>query len=95
MSNSASGSNPATPLLPSGATSIITALGQAYKSQTGDPIAAERIAQLLIQNMPQLSELAKQGKLNSAQILQVCAIAFKWPTCIDGETRAVSCSLCS
>ena len=53
------------------ATNIITALGAAFKNQTGDPLSGEKIAQLLLQNMPQLGELCKQGKLNQAQIMQV------------------------
>ncbi|TDL26073.1 hypothetical protein BD410DRAFT_564785 [Rickenella mellea] len=50
---------------------IITALGQAFKSQTGEPIQNDKIASLLLANMGQLSELAKQGKLNHQQILQL------------------------
>ncbi len=53
------------------ATNIITALGAAFKSQTGDPLPGEKIAQLLLQNMSQLGELCKQGKLNQQQIMQV------------------------
>ncbi|CCL98664.1 uncharacterized protein FIBRA_00666 [Fibroporia radiculosa] len=56
---------------------IITALGNAYKTQTGEPLQSNQIAQLLIQNMSQLSELAKQGKLNQAQILQLKEYADK------------------
>lgn len=70
---SASGSQP--PTTPNGngigAGNIITALGAAFKSQTGDPLSGEKIAQLLLQNMNQLGELAKQGKLNHQQIMQV------------------------
>lgn len=54
-----------------GTASIITALGSAFKSQTGEPLSGDKIAQLLLQNMPQLGELAKQGKLNQQQIMQV------------------------
>lgn len=57
-----------------GANNIITALGAAFKSQTGDPLPGEKIAQLLLQNMNQLGELAKQGKLNHQQIMQVCPL---------------------
>jgi hypothetical protein len=32
----------------------------------------ERLAAVLIQNMNQLNDLAKQGKLNQQQIVQVC-----------------------
>lgn len=53
-----------------GPVSIIKALGQAFKSQTGDNLSGDKIATLLLQNMPQLSELAKQGKLNQQQIQQ-------------------------
>ncbi|EMD33607.1 hypothetical protein CERSUDRAFT_117708 [Gelatoporia subvermispora B] len=56
---------------------IISALSSAFKSQTGDPLSGDRIAQLLLQNMSQLSELAKQGKLNQAQILQLKEFADK------------------
>ncbi|TFK91356.1 hypothetical protein K466DRAFT_573757 [Polyporus arcularius HHB13444] len=58
-------------------TNIITALGNAFKSQTGDPLSGEHIAQLLIQNMSQLGELAKQGKLTQQQINQLKQYADK------------------
>ncbi len=58
--------------------SIITALGQAFKTQTGESMQHDKIATLLLANMSQLSELAKQGKLNQSQILQV-------------RTRSLSC----
>jgi transcription initiation factor TFIID subunit 12 len=57
---------------PANAASIIQALGNAFKSHTGEPMSPGKIAQLLISNMGQLGELAKQGKLNHQQILQVC-----------------------
>lgn len=56
---------------PNATANIITAIGHAFKTQTGDPVSSERIAQLLTQHMNQLSELAKQGKLNQQQIMQV------------------------
>ncbi|KAI0745955.1 transcription initiation factor TFIID subunit A-domain-containing protein [Earliella scabrosa] len=59
------------------ATNIITALGNAFKSQTGDPLPGEHIAQLLIANMSQLGELAKQGKLTQQQIAQLKQYADK------------------
>ncbi|KAH9947573.1 transcription initiation factor TFIID subunit A-domain-containing protein [Amylocystis lapponica] len=68
---------PAVPPNPAAANNIITALGNAFKTQTGDPVSGDRIAQLLIQNMSQLGELAKQGKLNQAQILQLKEYADK------------------
>lgn len=60
-----------------GAANIITALGSAFKSQTGEPVSNDKIAQLLIQNMAQLGELAKQGKLNQQQIMQLKEYADK------------------
>lgn len=54
-----------------GAANIITALGNAFKSSTGDPLSGDRIAQLLIQNMSQLGNLAREGKLTQAQIKQL------------------------
>ena len=53
------------------AANIISALGQALKSQTGEPLHNDKIAHLLLQNMTQLSELARMGKLNKTQIEQV------------------------
>jgi transcription initiation factor TFIID subunit 12 len=63
---------------PANAASIITALGNAFKSQSGEPMPAEKIAQLLVANMSQLGELTKQGKLNQSQILQVCIWRMKF-----------------
>ncbi|KAI0044236.1 hypothetical protein FA95DRAFT_1545441 [Auriscalpium vulgare] len=57
--------------------SIIAALGQAFKVQGGEPIPNERIAQLLQQNMGQLGELAKQGKLSQQQIMHLKDYAEK------------------
>jgi len=50
---------------------IITALTSAFKSQNGEAASSTRIAQLLEQNMGQLSELMRQGKLTAVQIQQV------------------------
>ena len=55
---------------------IITALGNAFKNQNRESITGERIAQLLAQNMSQLGDLARQGKLNARQIQQV---RVQWP----------------
>lgn len=63
--------NPSEPPVPPNPANIITALGNAFKSQNGESITGERIAQLLAQNMGQLGELARQGKLNPQQIQQV------------------------
>jgi transcription initiation factor TFIID subunit 12 len=59
------------PVPPGGSNNIITALSHVFKAQTGDSMSSERIAQMLFANMPQLGELAKQGKLNHQQIMQV------------------------
>lgn len=78
---SSSTNPPPTQSQPPNAASIIAALGNAFKSQTGDPMSQDRIAQLLIANMGQLTELARQGKLNQNQILQVFKLSVelcKW-----------------
>lgn len=49
---------------------IITALGNAFKTQ-GGPMDNAQIAKLLQNNLGQLGQLAKEGKLNQQQILQV------------------------
>jgi len=53
------------------ANGIIAALGNAFKSQTGDALNNNQIAKLLQSNIGQLSQLAKEGKLSQQQILQV------------------------
>jgi hypothetical protein len=58
-------------------TNIITALGQVFKLQGDTTMSSERIAHMLAQNMGQLGELAKQGKLNQQQIAQVRAHCSK------------------
>jgi transcription initiation factor TFIID subunit 12 len=63
-SNAAQGSN-------AHANGIIAALGNAFKSQTGDILNNSQIAKLLQSNIGQLSQLAKEGKLSQQQILQV------------------------
>jgi transcription initiation factor TFIID subunit 12 len=50
---------------------IIQALGNAFKSQTGDVLNNSQIAKLLQANIGQLGQLAKDGKLSQSQILQV------------------------
>ena len=50
---------------------IITALGNAFKDPSGAALPNERLAAVLLQNMNQLNDLAKQGKLNQQQIMQV------------------------
>lgn len=53
---------------------IIAALSSAFKTSTGESLQHDKIAQLLIANMDQISELAKQGRLSQAQIEQVCTM---------------------
>ena len=50
---------------------IITALGNAFKDPSGAALPNDRLAAVLLQNMNQLNDLAKQGKLNQQQIMQV------------------------
>lgn len=52
-------------------TNIITALGNAFKDPSGASMSNDRLAAVLLQNMNQLNDLAKQGKLNQQQIMQV------------------------
>lgn len=57
---------------------IITALGNAFKTQ-GGPMDNAQIAKLLQTNLPQLGQLAKEGKLNQQQILQVRSSSIPSP----------------
>lgn len=50
------------------AVDMIGVLGNLLKSQTGEQVSNERMAQILLSNM---TTLVKQGKLNQNQILQV------------------------
>jgi hypothetical protein len=50
---------------------IITALGNAFKDPSGAALPNDRLAAVLLQNMNQLNDLARQGKLNQQQIMQV------------------------
>ncbi|KAG2107725.1 transcription initiation factor TFIID subunit A-domain-containing protein [Suillus discolor] len=61
----------ATTTAPPNPANIITALTSAFKSQNGEAASNTRIAQLLEQNMGQLGELMRQGKLTAVQIQQV------------------------
>jgi len=56
---------------------IITALGNAFKDPSGAALPNDRLAAVLIQNMNQLNDLAKQGKLNQQQIMQLRDYADK------------------
>ena len=57
-------------------TNIITALGNAFKDPSGASLTNDRLAAVLLQNMSQLTDLAKQGKLNQQQIMQVWHVAL-------------------
>lgn len=67
----------ATPSVPPNPANIITALTSAFKSQNGEAASSTRIAQLLEQNMGQLGELMRQGKLTAVQIQQLKDYAEK------------------
>jgi hypothetical protein len=56
-------------------TNILTAI-QSLKGPNGEQYSNQQLAALLQQSMPQLGELAKQGKLNAQQIMQVCEQPF-------------------
>lgn len=55
----------------SDAASIISANGNAFKSMAGKPLSGEGVAKLLRLNMPQLDELANQGRLDQQQLTGV------------------------
>ncbi|TFY80898.1 hypothetical protein EWM64_g3114 [Hericium alpestre] len=81
---------PSQPIMssPAPTASIITALGQALQ-KPGDPLLThDRIAQMLLQNMGQLGELAKQGKLNQQQIMQLKEYAEKHKSTIAAQSSA-------
>ncbi|KAI0298525.1 transcription initiation factor TFIID subunit A-domain-containing protein [Russula brevipes] len=59
------------------ATSIINAIGNVFKESSGAAMANDRLATVLLQNMNQLTDLAKQGKLNQQQIMQLRDYADK------------------
>lgn len=61
---------------------LIASLGQMVKPGSGGPKTHEELVQLLLENMPKLTEYAKQGKLNETQMNQVfsrLAIDFTSP----------------
>jgi transcription initiation factor TFIID subunit 12 len=57
---------------------IIQALGNAFKSQTGDVLNNVQIAKLLQANIGQLGQLAKEGKLSQQQIAQVFTFFYNF-----------------
>ncbi|KAI0645749.1 transcription initiation factor TFIID subunit A-domain-containing protein [Trametes meyenii] len=69
---------------------IIAALGNAFKTSNGDPLSGEHIAQLLIANMSQLGELAKQGKLSQQQIVQLKQYADKHKAANSASTSTTT-----
>ncbi|KAI0675351.1 transcription initiation factor TFIID subunit A-domain-containing protein [Trametes maxima] len=69
---------------------IIAALGNAFKTSNGDPLSGEHIAQLLIANMSQLGELAKQGKLSQQQIVQLKQYADKHKATNSASTSSAT-----
>lgn len=52
---------------------LIASLGQIIKPAApgGSQVSQQDVVQLLLKNMPQLTEYAKQGKLNESQMNQV------------------------
>lgn len=76
--NSTSPSNQAASASNGQASGIIQALGNAFKNQTGGAIDNTQIAKLLQSNIGQLGQLAKDGKLTQAQILQVKLIHISY-----------------
>lgn len=50
---------------------LIASLGQMMKPGGGGQMSQQDVVQLLLKNMPQLTEYAKQGKLNDTQLSQV------------------------
>ena len=50
---------------------LIASLGQIMKPGGGGQMSQQDVVQLLLKNMPQLTEYAKQGKLNETQMSQV------------------------
>lgn len=62
---------------------IISALGQVLKNQTGEAPQNDKIAQLLLANMAQLSQLLKSGKLNQTQIEQVCTLSSEYTSILQ------------
>ncbi|KAG1890042.1 transcription initiation factor TFIID subunit A-domain-containing protein [Suillus subluteus] len=69
---------------------IITALTSAFKSQNGEAASSTRIAQLLEQNMGQLGELMRQGKLTAVQIQQLKDYAEKHKSATSAASGSVT-----
>lgn len=71
---------------------LVTALANIFKNTTGEN--QDRIANVLLQNMTQITELAKQGKLNQAQISQVCATFVSRSTVNDASCGLIVERVC-
>ncbi|KAG2363310.1 transcription initiation factor TFIID subunit A-domain-containing protein [Suillus spraguei] len=69
---------------------IITALTSAFKTQNGEAASSTRIAQLLEQNMGQLGELMRQGKLTAVQIQQLKDYAEKHKSATSAASGSVA-----
>lgn len=75
----------ATAATDSSAGKLIASLGQVMKPGGGSQMSQQDVVQLLLKNMPQLTEYAKQGKLNETQMSQVfvrCLLFSLFPCCI-------------
>jgi transcription initiation factor TFIID subunit 12 len=55
----------------SSSSAIIAALGQSFKGPNGESLPNDKIAQMLTDNMGQLNDLAKVGKISLEQIQHV------------------------
>ena len=66
---------------PDPAGNLIASLGQIMKPGGGGQMSQQDVVQLLLKNMPQLTEYAKQGKLNDTQMSQVLFVAFHFLCC--------------
>jgi transcription initiation factor TFIID subunit 12 len=80
----------ATTAAPPNPANIITALTSAFKSQNGEAASSTRIAQLLEQNMGQLGELMRQGKLTAVQIQQLKDYAEKHKSATSAASGSVT-----
>ncbi|KAG1746863.1 transcription initiation factor TFIID subunit A-domain-containing protein [Suillus lakei] len=80
----------ATTAAPPNPANIITALTSAFKSQNGEAASSTRIAQLLEQNMGQLGELMRQGKLTAVQIQQLKDYAEKHKSATSAASGSVA-----
>lgn len=80
----------ASTVAPPNPASIITALTSAFKTQNGEAASSTRIAQLLEQNMGQLGELMRQGKLTAVQIQQLKDYAEKHKSATSAASGSVT-----